>query len=626
METAASLENRCKACAAPLAGDTTGTLAGTCPACLLRTVLNFNPPAMDAGAAFTTAPEGYEVLEPLGRGGMGVVHKAHWAASGRIVALKRLAPGPAKDPVLVERFLREAETMARLDHPGIVTVLDRGVTAEGPFFTMPFIEGGSLRERIHAGPVAAADALTWIQQVAQALEFAHAHGVVHRDVKPGNILLDDSERAKLTDFGLAKLAEHDITLTRSGAAMGTLYYMAPEQLRSTAAVDARADVYSLGVMLYELLMGRPPALDYAAPSKAGHDPRLDAVIHRCLKENPAERYASMADLIRDLEVISTPKSPPRTLRRYLIALAIVVIAIAYFAMNPANVEPVIAPPQPDDVDPLLSPDYEWSAPANLGRGVNSEREEGAPFVTADGLTLVFRSDRPGGHGESDLWQSTRATPDQPFGELVNLGPFINSPVGEDAPCLSADGLTLYYTSTRGNVGFNFDIWRSRRDSITAPWQEPVKLPEGINTRAAEFRPWLSQDGLRLTFSSTRPPEEGVYVCTRASLDDEFGPPRPLCADFNRRQLSSVSFSADGRSLFCHRFNAYFPGDLLWFARITDAANPFANLRSFGPTVNTRAIEVLPMTPDNGRTVYYASNRTGGAGGSDLWRTHRIRKP
>ncbi|CAN5336317.1 hypothetical protein BH11PLA2_BH11PLA2_45430 [soil metagenome] len=398
--------------------------------------------------------------------------------------------------------------------------------------------------------------------------------------------------------------------------------MAPEQTSSTSTVDARADLYSFGVVIYEILSGQLPAFDYTPPSKCGADPRWDRIVSRCLKTNPDDRYSSAAELLRDLQQINASKKP---LRGWIIAALILLTLVATALLMRFPTEAILPVETPLPADILTSPDYEWSLPENLGPGVNSGYEEATPYVTADGLTILFRSDRPGGEGESDLWQCTRRSIEEPFANPVNLGPMINSSRGEDAPCLSANELTLYFASTNGNAGFNFDIFRANRDSKLLPWKEPERLPEPINSQFAEFRPWLSRDGLRLTFTSLRPPGEGNYIAERDDVTCEFGPPRPFGPDFNSRQFNSISFSWDDRTLMGNRLNAHFPGNLLWLARVDDPANPLLNLISFGPIVNSPAIDVSPVASPDGRVVYFSSTRPGGYGRSDLWQTRRMKK-
>ncbi len=257
----------------------------------------------------------YEILEELGRGGMGCVYKARQTALDRIVAVKVLLPQLTADKVFVERFLREARSIATLDHPGIVTVFDVGEADGTYYFAMQLLDGKPLDEILEGGkPMPVETAVDVIEQVARALEFAHEAGILHRDVKPGNIILTSSGRAVLTDFGIAQ-ALTDTRLTKTGTSIGSPEYMSPEQIEGKQ-LDARADLYSLGVVFYQMLTGNVPykgdspvAIVYQhvkapVPSARDTDPtipeRFDLVATTLMAKLPEERYASAEELLSGL--------------------------------------------------------------------------------------------------------------------------------------------------------------------------------------------------------------------------------------------------------------------------------------------------------------------------------------
>jgi tRNA A-37 threonylcarbamoyl transferase component Bud32 len=291
----------------------------------LRGGLPSAPPAGEPGAS--TAPYGgpfvppspaelaallphLEILELIGQGGMGAVYKARQPALDRLVAVKVLPREAGRDPTFAERFGREAKALARLNHPSIVTVYDFGQAGGMCYLVMEYIDGVNLRETLRAGRLEPAAALKIVPVVCDALQYAHEEGIVHRDIKPENILLDRKGRVKIADFGLAKLlGPADVSLTGSRQAMGTLHYMAPEQWERPAAVDQRADIYSLGVVFYELLTGELPVGRFDPPSvKVQVDVRLDEVVLRALAREPERRYQRASELRSEVEAISA--TPP----------------------------------------------------------------------------------------------------------------------------------------------------------------------------------------------------------------------------------------------------------------------------------------------------------------------------
>ncbi|HYO60004.1 serine/threonine-protein kinase, partial [Archangium sp.] len=255
---------------------------------------------------------GYELVHVLGRGGMGEVWLARQKSLGRMVAVKVLPPRLAKDPEFVTRFDKEATALAALNHPNIVQIIDRGVAGEHYFFVMEYVEGRSLREVMRE--LSPPEALRVALQVARAIECAHDKDIIHRDLKPENILLDGRGHVKVADFGLAGIRRPDsrLRLTATAVAMGTLNYMAPEQRRDAKNVDGRADLFSFGVVLYEMLTGELPVGRFKLPSErvAGLDARVDAVVARLLENEPEARYASATEVCAELEAMVAHSSAP----------------------------------------------------------------------------------------------------------------------------------------------------------------------------------------------------------------------------------------------------------------------------------------------------------------------------
>jgi eukaryotic-like serine/threonine-protein kinase len=245
----------------------------------------------------------YELLEKLGGGGMGVVYKGRDRQSGRLVALKFLSESLAEDPVIRRRFQREARAAAALEHPNIAAIHSVEEQDGRLFLVMPFYGGGTLKQRIAAGPLPIADAVSCAIQIAEGLALAHGWGIIHRDIKPANLVFADDGTLKILDFGIAKVGGEK--LTRTGLVLGTLAYMSPEQATG-GTVDHRTDLWALGAVLYEMLVGRPP---FSAPSieqlfravRGGETPlvrdsrpevpeRVQGVVSRLLQRDQAKRY------------------------------------------------------------------------------------------------------------------------------------------------------------------------------------------------------------------------------------------------------------------------------------------------------------------------------------------------
>ncbi|MBL8753912.1 MAG: serine/threonine protein kinase [Planctomycetes bacterium] len=248
----------------------------------------------------------------VGQGGMAAVYHATQVRLGRAVALKVMRPDLAKEPQFAERFLREAKALATLSNPHVLAIHDFGERAGHCYLVTEFVDGANLRELMQLGRLSPDEVLRIVPQICAGLHFAHQHGVVHRDIKPENVLVDRHGQVKLADFGLAKLAGvPGPALTRASAVMGTPHYMAPEQWYGSAGVDHRADIYSLGVVLYELLTGRLPIGTYApASAQPGVPAGVDQVVQRSLQQEPELRYQSARDVQDDLERQRRDVPPP----------------------------------------------------------------------------------------------------------------------------------------------------------------------------------------------------------------------------------------------------------------------------------------------------------------------------
>ena len=239
---------------------------------------------------------------------MGVVYKARQKRLDRMVALKILPPNVSRDAAFSERFTREAKALARLTHPNIVSVHDFGQTDGLFYFVMEFVDGMNLRQLLNTGRLSPKEALAIVPQICEALQFAHDKGIVHRDIKPENILIDKTGVVKIADFGLAKivgLEAKDQTITSARDVIGTPHYMAPEQIEHPQDVDHRADIYSLGVVFYQMLTGELPIGRFAPPSrKVQIDVRLDEVVLRALEKEPEHRYQHASDVKTQVETIA----------------------------------------------------------------------------------------------------------------------------------------------------------------------------------------------------------------------------------------------------------------------------------------------------------------------------------
>ena len=455
----------------------------------------------------------YELEELVGSGGMSNVFRAHDRLLERTVALKILHEQYTRDEDYVERFRREARAVAQLTHPNIVTVIDRGEQDGRQFIVFEYVDGQNLKDLSARGPLDPREAIRLALQVAHALSFAHDRGLVHRDVKPQNVLLNDDGQAKVTDFGIARsLDVHGVTQT--GTVLGTSDYIAPEQARGQK-VDPKTDIYSLGAVLYELLTGEVPFsgdnfvavamrhVSEPAPSVLPHRPdcplRLDRAIQRAMAKDPADRFASMGEFCAELEAClaeldgrggegatlivpppprSRPRSrrarPQRERRRFPVGIALIVLLAAllvaggaYLLLSSDSAKKALhvasAPSKPVRLQGLTAFDPE---------GDNSEHDDDAGEATDGnaGTAWTTESYRPGGFTKTGVGLVLQAPRRVGLGELTVDGtgtPFSAVIEGSDSPNggfvplsdrKNVSGSTTFSIDTHGKSYRYYVVW------------------------------------------------------------------------------------------------------------------------------------------------------------------------
>lgn len=361
---------KCPVCGATLQSDVPD---GLCPACLLKQGLEIISTSAenkstgqnraDKGAESTKSFSDYEIIEPIAEGGMGIVYKAIQKSLNRIVALKMIKSGQLASAGEVQRFKTEAAAAARLDHPNIVPIYEIGEQEGIYFYSMRYIDGQNLSTLINKQPMEGKKAAKILLAIVRAIHYAHQHGILHRDLKPTNVLIDKNGEPLLTDFGLAKLLEQQETFTQSQAVLGSASYMSPEQaLGKSAAISVASDVYSLGAILYEMLTGRPPFVgrnfvetikqvidtEPLKPSEINPkvDPELETICLKCLEKQPEHRYASAGELALELErwlngepILARPVSRIQKLKKWakrkpaIATLLLLLIFVAAFGVG-----------------------------------------------------------------------------------------------------------------------------------------------------------------------------------------------------------------------------------------------------------------------------------------------------
>lgn len=318
-------QSNCPKCDAAIPEDAPSGLCLQCVLARAASALNSiptsgrNTPPPTVAEIAPHFPE-LEIIELLGVGGMGAVYKAKQPQLDRVVALKILSHDLASDPAFAERFNREARVLARLNHPNIVGIFDYGTAGLLCYLLMEYVDGVNLRQAMQAGQFSPSESLAMVEEICSALKFAHEEGILHRDIKPENVLIDSKGRVKIADFGIAKLVGEgertDVTLTMHGSVLGSPHYMAPEQIETPDDVDQRADIYSLGVVFYELLTGELPIGRFALPSeKVSMDTRIDEIVMRTLEKERQARFQSAEEVMTQVGVVAQSPEAARPASR-----------------------------------------------------------------------------------------------------------------------------------------------------------------------------------------------------------------------------------------------------------------------------------------------------------------------
>ena len=391
----------------------------------------------------------YELIAPLGAGGMGEVWRALDPALSRHVAIKILPPEYARDPDRLRRFEQEARAAGMLNHPNVLAVYAVGKHDDSPYLVTELLEGATLRQRLAGGAISEGTAIEYGDQIVQGLAAAHDKGIVHRDLKPENIFITSDGRLKILDFGLAKLAppgaeEGGPTQTASGIALGTPAYMSPEQVRGLRA-DHRSDIFALGVVLYEMLAGQrafagetsvetmTAILKQEPPPILGVSPHVEQIVRHCLEKDPADRYQSARDLGFQLRLARHPSSPAlaswqtRTPRRRVALAVLGAMVLAGTAT----------------LTWWLTRSTPPSAAANFTRLTFDSGLTTDPAFSPDGKLVAYASDRAGA-SNLDIWMHQLAT-----GEAVQL---TRDPADESEPTFSPDGSRIAFRSERDGGG------------------------------------------------------------------------------------------------------------------------------------------------------------------------------
>jgi len=569
----------------------------------------------------------YKIIDELGQGGMGVVYKADDTKLKRMVAIKSISPFILTREEVKIRFLREAQAAAALNHPNICTIFEIDEYDERSFISMEYIEGEALKDKIKTKPLSIQDALDLAIQVAEGLRHAHEKGIVHRDIKNANIMVNKDGEAKIMDFGLAKLADTTV-VTKEGTTVGTIAYMSPEQAQGEA-VDRRTDIWSLGVVMYELITGQLPfrgdrdqAVVHAilreksqplTSLRSGVPLEFERIINKCLDKDPGYRYQSVSELLADLKrlkrdmergevPIHGAAASPEHRRKmpnwfpWVVAglIPVAILAASYFLI----LKPTLAPTQPLSQLRLV--------PVTGGAGAAFN-----PSWSSDGTWIAYASDEA---GNMDIWKKP-----VDGGEAVQL---TSSSYNESQPAWSPDGRMIAFSSDRDGGGIFLipseggtswlltssgahPSWSPDGETLAFDWGgniylipytggEPRMIVNG--TSATPHTSW-TPDGKRLIYWDRTKRDVHVY-----SLESEKSEPLGIIP--TGQEVSGLTLSEDGRELVLSR--GPFGGDKnLWRIKLDPNTGKIEG--KFFPLLVTPTEDIqCAFSPDGSKLAFTAS--------------------
>lgn len=599
----------------------------------------------------------YSIQSELGHGGMGRVYRVHDQRLHRDVAIKILNPDAARREHAKERFLREARAAAVVRHPHVVTIYSVEEFQGVPFLVMELVEGETLDVYLRrVGKLPAREAALIGAQIASGLAAAHQRGMIHRDVKPANILLDSAHpthaldgsiavpfTVKITDFGLARVTA-ELDLTNRDIIAGTPQFMSPEQARGDKA-DHRSDLFSLGTLLYTMLAGRVPFHGETVPGtmyKVMHDQpdsltvhdssvtdELNEIVMRLLSKSAEDRIQSASETAMRLRAsVESSRSRDhgglhRFPRRGLVigtlfsALLLAILAVV-FTIRTDNSEFTLITDDPDvsaSIDKsggLLVQDRTTKSEYRLKRGKNRlpHGDYDLQVIGPDNVELTTSTFTLKRGGEVKATVTVRRYSQPPgqdlWSEPVLLRGAINSEIGEQHPTITSDLLTLLFIR-------DGQIWQTDRESRDVDFNEPVRLPGEINDAQVDS-PYVTGDGLTLCFASNRSGSRGMndlWLTHRSSRSEPFSKPESIRGSINTALEESTPYISDDllTLIYCAQPDEGKPVDL-YRAERTAVDQPFGNSQRLGDALNGSRFDFFPRVASGANELFFTTNSFG----------------